>query len=191
MAFVYAVRCNFARPDLEADWNGWYSGKKLRQLVSKPLFLSGQRFAATALDTRRKYLAMWLVESPDAFATPEYRADWGFADWASHIRDWSRDLYRSELGASDPLFDIGSGEALYFAAFDGMSDDAARAGRARVAAMREGVHWLDAVGLDRSAPVLGLRKVDRAWRPPPLAAGSGLTETLFEPITERAFPDGR
>ena len=27
--------------------------------------------------------------------TPEYRADWGFGEWAPFITDWSRDLYRA------------------------------------------------------------------------------------------------
>src|ERR1700733_14505703 len=69
-SFVYAVRCNFARPDLEAAWNQWYSGPKLDEMLAKPLFLSVQRFAATSLDQSRRYLALWLVASPDAFTTP-------------------------------------------------------------------------------------------------------------------------
>jgi hypothetical protein len=67
MSCVYAVRCNFGRPDLEQAWNDWYSGPKLKQMLAKPLFLSGQRFKATRLDRRRQYLALWIVESPEAF----------------------------------------------------------------------------------------------------------------------------
>jgi hypothetical protein len=102
-AFVYLVRCNFAAAPLEAEWNAWYSGPKLEEMLRKPHFLSVQRFTAAALDVRRKYLALWVVASPEAFTTPEYRGDWGFRAWTPQIRDWSRDLYRAPLEADDPL----------------------------------------------------------------------------------------
>jgi len=189
-AFLYAVRCNFARPDLEAAWNAWYSGPKLQEMLRKPMFLTAQRFTAAALERRRVYLALWLVASPDAFTTPEYLADWGFFEWTPHITDWSRDLYATPLEATDPLFDVGAGEALYFAAFEGMSETEARAARTRVAPRRPEITWLEAVGLDRHAPVLGLGKIARAAPPPPLVEAPGLTETVFVPITPRLRPDG-
>jgi hypothetical protein len=183
--FVYAVRCNFALPEREAAWNEWYSGPKLREMLEKPLFLSVQRFAAVALDRRRKYLALWLVASPDAFTTPEYRADWGFFEWTRHITDWSRDLYASPFAADDPVFVIGPDEALYIAAFDGMSEAAARQRRDAVAQRLPGVAWLEAVALDRHAPILGLRKIARRPPPAPLADAPELRETVFAPISER------
>lgn len=179
MAFLYVVRCNFARPEREAAWNDWYSGPKLRQMLAKPLFRSGQRFVATALDMRRKYLALWLVESPAAFATPEYRADWGFGEWAADVTDWSRDLYDASA-AADGLFDIGTGEAVYLASFDGMSQAEAQHLPQLV--------WLEAVGLDRRAPVIGLRKVAPSWRPVAPIAAPGLSATVFTPITARLRP---
>jgi hypothetical protein len=184
-AYVYAVRCNFAAAEHEAAWNQWYSGPKLAEMLRKPHFLTVQRFAAAALDMRRKYLALWLVATPEAFATPEYRSDWGFFEWTPHIRDWSRDLYRSPLAADDPLFEIGPGDALYFAACDGMDAAAAREAVARASAKLPGVQWLEAVGLDRHAPLLGLKKIPRVERPAPLEAQAGLVETVFEPITAR------
>ncbi len=184
-AYVYAVRCNFADANLEAAWNQWYSGPKLEEMLRKPYFLSVQRFAAVALDTRRKYLALWLVASPEAFATPEYRADWGFSQWTPQIRDWSRDLYGSPLAADDPLFEIGREDALYLAASDGLDAAAARDAVAQVGDRRPGALWLEAVGLDRHAPLLGLRKLGSSERPAPLGPETGLVETVFEPITGR------
>jgi hypothetical protein len=179
MAYLYAVRCNFARPDLEAAWNDWYSGPKLRQMLQKPMFLSGQRLAASGLDRRRKYLCLWLVQSPDAFATPEYRSDWGFFEWTPHITDWSRDLYRAPFAA----FEIAAGEALYYASFDGMAEDAARHLRDRVAPRLPGTIWLEAVGLDRHSPIVGLRRIAAAEPPAPLGDAGGMGETVFTPIT--------
>src|SRR5712692_10411375 len=103
MSYVYAVRCNFSRPDLEQAWHAWYSGPKLVEMMTHPLFLSGQRYRASGLDQRVIYLAAWVVESPAAFETPQYRASWGFADWAPHITDWSRDLFRVPR-ATSPIY---------------------------------------------------------------------------------------
>jgi len=184
-AFVYLVRCNFADTAREAEWNAWYSGPKLDEMLRKPHFLSVQRFAAAALDVRRKYLALWVVATPDAFTTPEYRADWGFQVWTPQIRDWSRDLYRSPLEASDPLFAIGPDDALYLASFEGMDAAAAERALAGVCDRLPGVAWHEAVGLDRHAPIVGLRKIGRSERLRPLADAPGLVETVFQPITPR------
>lgn len=184
-AFVYLVRCNFADGAREAEWNAWYSGPKLDEMLKKPHFLSVQRFAAAALDVRRKYLALWVVSTPDAFTTPEYRADWGFQIWTPQIRDWSRDLYRSPLEAGDPLFAIGPEDALYLASFDAMEPAAAERALAGVRNRLPGVVWHEAAGLDRRAPIIGLRKLPRSERARPLSDAPGLTETIFYPITPR------
>jgi hypothetical protein len=183
--FLYAVRCNFAGgPEREAAWHEWYNGPKLRQMLALPLFVAVQRFAATALDTRRKYLALWQVASPDAFTTPEYRAQWGFAAWTDDITDWSRDLYRGPDAAAGEV-EIGADDSLYVAAFDGASAAEAEAGRARIGPRLPGIVWLEAIGLDRHAPLLALRKIPAGPRPAPFDDAAGLSETLFSPITPR------
>jgi hypothetical protein len=181
--FVYAVRCNFADPAREDAWNAWYSGPKLAEMLRKPHFLAVQRFAAAALDTRRKYLALWLVASPDAFTTEEYRKDWGFFEWTAAIRDWSRDLYRSDRAVDDPLFAVEPDEALVVAAFDGVAADVARAAREQAQGARPGMEWFEAVGLDRHAPILGLEKVAAADAVAPSAGPAAPVETLFRPLT--------
>jgi hypothetical protein len=183
--FLYAVRCNFTAPARESEWHAWYDGPKLDEMLALPHFISMQRYAAAALDTRRKYIALWRVASPAAFETPEYLAQWGFAQWQPFIADWSRDLYQGppELNAA---VEIGDGEALYFASFSGARESAARAGAACVAPERPGVIWLEAVGLDRNSPVVGLAKRDPAFRPPPIAGTvPGFSETLFTPLRPR------
>ena len=44
MPVVYIVRCNFSDPNKEWDWNDWYSGPKIKQMLAKPFFRTGQRF---------------------------------------------------------------------------------------------------------------------------------------------------
>lgn len=186
--FLYAVRCNFSGGAArEAAWHAWYDGPKLRQMLALPQFLAVQRFAAAALDTRRKYLALWQVASPAAFTTPEYRAQWGFADWTTDIADWSRDLYRAPDEAASHL-EIGADDALYIAAFDGVSAADAGARRAQLAGRLPGVVWCEATGLDRHAPYLALRKISGGARPTPLGDPL-LRETVFAPLSPRRRAD--
>jgi len=188
MSFVYAVRCNFSRPDLEDRWNAWYGGAKLAEMVTQPLFLSGQRYRAAGLDQTIKYLALWVVESPDAFMTPVYKKNWGFAEWVPHITDWSRNLYRGPAGDVSDLLDIPSGGALYFAAFDGVPEAEAEARRRALEAKRGDVFWMPVAGLDRSVPAIGFLKLPDAGRPPttlPRDLAAGIRETVFHPITDR------
>jgi hypothetical protein len=179
--YLYAVRCNFTGGAArEAEWHDWYDGPKTRQMLSLPLFLAVQRFRAAALDTRRRFLALWQVASPDAFTTPEYRAQWGFAEWTGDVGDWSRDLYRAPDSAAAQI-EVGDGDALYLASFDGAAASDARERARRI----PGMVWAEAIGLDRHAPVLGLRKIARGTEPPPLLHEAGLNETIFTPIAPR------
>lgn len=186
MANVYAVRCNFARKDLEDKWNDWYSGPKLTQMLDKPLFRSGQRFRAVGLDTHRQYLALWVVESPQAFETPEYKNDWGFFEWQPHITDWSRDLFDAPGDIRDTVR-TGEGERLYLASFEGSDAAAARGLIPQLKAARPEAMWLEAAGLDRKSPVLGIWRLGAsAADPAPLSGIAGLRETVFSPISRFA-----
>ncbi len=182
--YLYAVRCNFTGGAArEAQWHEWYDGPKVRQMLALPLFLAMQRFAATALDTRRKFLALWQVASPGAFTTPEYRSQWGFAEWTGDVADWSRDLYRAPDDAAAHV-EIGPDDALHLAAFDGLSEADASAHLARLRPRLPGTIWAEAIGLDRHAPILGLRKIGRG-EPVAALADPALSETIFSPITPR------
>jgi hypothetical protein len=66
--------------------------------------------------------------------------------------------------------------------FDGASLAEARALRDRVAAHRPGVTWMEAIGLDRHSPVLGLERVRRGATLTALGL-PGAHETLFDPIS--------
>jgi hypothetical protein len=185
VSYLYAVRCNFTGDAArEAHWHAWYDGPKVKQMLELPLFLAVQRFAAVGLDTRRKYLALWQVASPEAFETPQYRAQWGFAEWTTEIADWSRDLYRGPANI-EPVVEIGRDDELHFAAFDGLSEAEAREAQARFADRLTGLTWLEAIGLDRHAPIAGLRRLTGGSRPSATADASGLAETIFTPITRR------
>lgn len=188
MSFVYAVRCNFARPDLRERWNAWYSGPKLAEMMTHPLFLSGQRYRAAALDQSIQYLALWVVESPGAFQTPQYRGSWGFAEWKPHITDWSRNLYQALDGDVSDLLDVPPEGGLYLVALDGVPEGEADVRLGALRRARPDVLWMRVAGLDRSCPGLGLRRIARpeaATEQLPRELAGGVRETVYRPITDR------
>jgi hypothetical protein len=155
MIFVYIVRCRFTEPSREQAWNAWYSGPKIEQMLAQPHFRSCQRFRRVAGDGR-DYLTVWTVENPQALATRQYRAQWGFAEWTPYITDWSRDLFDGDA-ASETTLAVATDSALAVVAFDRMSDDDAAAAQDKVARAEPDMMWLPAVGLDRHTPIIGLR----------------------------------
>lgn len=191
MSLLYIVRCNFSEPDLEPAWNNWYSGPKLAQMLAKPHFLSGQRFKASALHDQRRYLALWHVESEQAFETPEYKNDWGFFEWSSNITDWSRDLFDVADGQSSDAWRIAEDEFLYLISFEGLGRAEAEGELERIRPLRTGVTWFRAVGLDRHSPYVGLRRLTQLDADfVPLQGDSRLKETIFTPISRFATSPG-
>lgn len=187
MSFVYAVRSNFTRPELEEKWHAWYSGPKLAEMVTHPHFLSGQRYEAVGFDTTIRYLALWVVDSPDAFTSAEYKASWGWAEWKPYISHWSRNLYDADGRDMTTLLDVPAGGGLYLAAFEGVAEAEAERRRAEAQAARPDAIWMPVVGLDRSCPVIGVQKLADPARAIPLPAllAAGVRETTFQPLTER------
>lgn len=183
MGFVYSVRCNFKNAELENVWNEWYSGPKLVQMLAKPMFISGQRFRARGLNQRRQYLALWVVESPDAFKTKEYTSDWGFFEWAPHIGDWSRDLYGPPDRDPAEMFAVAPDERLYLASFEELLAEEASVILARIEPKRPGVTWLRSVGLDQHSPILGLRRLRTGEEAPEPLGEEKVQETIFSPIS--------
>ncbi len=177
MVFVYIVRCNFIAPDQEAAWNNWYSGPKIAQMLAKPLFQSCQRFHRVT-GNWRNYLALWALQSPQALKTPEYTAQWGFAEWSSHITDWSRDLFDGgDAAATD--FAVPPDGALQVASFDGVAAEAARPMIANV-----DLTWLPVIGLDRHTPLIGLRALAFAATASPLNGSSFVENAIYRPISD-------
>jgi hypothetical protein len=184
VTFVYIVRCNFTDPAKEQAWNAWYSGPKIEQMLAKPHFRTCQRFRL-ASGTGRNYLALWTLQSPEAFETAGYRSQWGFSEWTPYITDWSRDLFD---GGSTPeaAFAVARDGALHAVSFDGASADEANAGRAEVAIPQPDLMWLPIAGLDRHTPMIGLQPL------PALASsrlsshdrGKRIQDAVYRPISE-------
>ena len=183
MTFVYIVRCDFTDPAKEPAWNDWYSGPKIAQMLRKPHFLSCQRFRRTG-GGGRNYLALWTLDSPDAFKRQEYTSDWGFFDWEQYVTNWSRDLFDGGT-AHQRDFAVAPGGALEVVAFDGLSATEAETARAELARSRTDIVWLPVIGLDRHTPLIGLcsqhdpETSDQSTAPLPTSA----QWTFYRPIS--------
>jgi hypothetical protein len=185
MNLAYVVRCNFNDPTREEGWNAWYSGPKLRQMLEKPHFLTGQRFYRTA-GRGRDYLAYWTLSSADAFTTPDYTNDWGFFEWRPYIVDWSRDLFQTTEGDSVTSPQVESGQFLRTVSFEGSSEAEAEALRSRIDAQRPGTIWHKSIGLDAHTPLFGV-SVEASDTPAP--ALEGVNEAFYRPISQRAVTE--
>ncbi|MGN6461222.1 MAG: hypothetical protein ACTHLY_08425 [Pseudolabrys sp.] len=181
--FSYIVRCNFSDPVKEKPWNDWYSGPKLGQMLSKPYFRSTQRFRRSD-GTGRNYLALWILESPEAFNTHEYKSDWGFFEWRPYIIDWSRDLFAGS-GLVEDSFAVSPQGALHVVSFDGLSKDDAEKAQKAYAFVHPNMTWMTIAGLDKHTEIIGVEALDelpRSWRPSNAAVGA--QEAIYLPISD-------
>ena len=179
MAFTYIVRCNFSDPQREQAWNDWYSGPKLAQMLAKPMFRTVQRFKRT-VGGGRNYLALWTIDSPEAFKTKEYTSDWGFFEWKPYIIDWSRDLFEGSV-PPDKLEVFPQGK-LTVVSFDHMTAENADAARHAAIASHPNGTCLRIAGLDRHTPwiVLDTRSSGSLS---PRAHSEPAQEVVYEPIS--------
>jgi len=183
MAFVYIVRCNFTEPGKEQAWNAWYSGPKIAQMLAQPHFRACQRFRRAA-GRGRDYLALWIVDAPQALATPQYVSQWGFAEWAPFVTDWSRDLFDGSAVADD-AFAVASQGTLAVVSFDAMNAEDAGAARVALARSDPALMWLPVIGLDRHTPEIGLRPLPDLSRSPDDDARDRRVQcAIYRPISE-------
>lgn len=110
---IYTVECSFSDPASEAEWNDFYSLKKLPALISVSGFHTSQRFKALSAGCP-VYLAMHSIDGLAVLEGDEYRQKGGgnFARWQQHITDWHRNLY----GGLERAPAIGEGEHLIVSA---------------------------------------------------------------------------
>jgi hypothetical protein len=182
MAFVYIVRCTFIAPAKERAWNAWYSGPKIAQMLAQPHFRTCQRFRRVS-GVGRQYLALWTIDSPQALATPQYVSQWGFAEWAPFVTDWSRDLFDGSA-APDHAFAVAPQGALEVVSFDGMNAGDASTARIALARGDPAVMCLPVIGLDRHTPEIGLRPIPDLSHSPDDAGDRRAQCAIYQPFSE-------
>ena len=139
---IYMVEMNLLDTARRAEWDAWYVAHQHR-LLSIPGFRASQRFEAIHPATS-PFVALHEVASADIFTRPAYRARAGptnTGEWQAKMNNWPRNLF-----ALDHTPDVPMEARLVVVESDGA------AGLPNGAS----VTWMDAVGLDRSAPRRGL-----------------------------------
>lgn len=148
---IYMVEMALLDTARRAEWDAWYVAHQHR-LLSIPGFRASQRFEAIHA-TPSPFVALHEIDSADIFAGPTYRAKAGpgnTGEWQTKMGNWHRNLFDAERTPDVPM------DARLV-----VVEDDAPAGLPREMT----VHWMPAVGLDRSVRRRGLCVL------PPLPAG--------------------
>jgi hypothetical protein len=96
---------------IEAEWNRWYDTVHLPDALRCPGVRRGRRYMASGEITetaagktertmRRIYTTIYELDSPDAIATPEFRAMRGWYEFAPHVRSRTQVIVRSRADRS-------------------------------------------------------------------------------------------
>lgn len=145
---IYTVECAFTDAAQEAEWNRHYSGEKLDNLLRLPGWLTSQRFRAIA-PMAAPYFAMHTLRGEDVLGR-QYKSVGGgvFGGWEGCIANWRRNLF----AGIDEAPEVEPGACLV------VLEDRAAAARFPGIAFA----WMEACGLDRSTPRLGIAVASRA-----------------------------
>ena len=145
---IYIAEMGFADPSRLDEWNAHYV-RNIANLQTVPGFLASQRFEALS-KVPSPYAALHEIASPEVFTSAEYRSRGGpqsNGDWQPLMINWHRNLY---AGLDAPP-EVADGWYLLFV------DERREVAECEIALPPGGqIHWLVAVGLDRSIPHRGI-----------------------------------
>lgn len=161
---IYMVEQALSDPSRRAAWDAWYLDH-MRRLLTIPGIRATQRFGAIH-DAASPFVALHEVESPAVFESQAYQNAAGPANtgiWRAVMVNWHRNLF---VGV-DHTPEV-PGTALLLVVEDGYDAPAP-------------LHWLDAIGLDRSVARRAIGVVPRSAAS--LAGAPGLR--VCEPLTPR------
>jgi hypothetical protein len=167
---IYTVECAFTDPAREAEWNLHYSGEKLDNLLRLPGWLTSQRFRAIT-PMAAPYFAMHTLRDEGVLGR-QYKSVGGgvFGGWEGCIANWRRNLF----AGIDEAPEVEPGSCLL------VLEDRAAVDRLSGITFA----WMEACGLDRSVPRLGIAVAERAVGDGLAAAHSEILR-VYEPIMAR------
>jgi hypothetical protein len=91
--------------EIEAEWNRWYDTVHLPDALRCPGVRRGRgeisetAAGKTERTARRIYTTIYELDSPDAIATPEFRAMRGWYQFAPHVRSRTRVIVPVQRGS--------------------------------------------------------------------------------------------
>jgi hypothetical protein len=140
---IYMVEMALLETGRRAEWDAWYVAHQHR-LLSIPGIHASQRFECLH-PAPSPFVALHEVDGPEVFTSDAYRASAGpsnTGEWQAKMANWHRNVFRGV----DHTPDVAEGERLVIVEHDcdrSLPRDAV-------------VHWMEAVGLDRSVRRRGL-----------------------------------
>jgi hypothetical protein len=143
MRVIYMVEMSLDAPQRAAEWHEWYL-RHIRTLLTVPGFRASQRFESVVA-TLSPFVALHEVASASVLESPAYHAVGGrvkTGEWQHLMSSWHRNL----LEGLDETPEVPSDG--YLLVIDEARD-------LPLPAAAE-VHWVRAVGLDRSVQERGL-----------------------------------
>ena len=164
---LYMVECDISDPQVEAEWNAYYTERKLDEVLAVPGFRTSQRFKSLA-PFPSPYLAIHTVDSLDVLTGDAYRSGGGGSfdpRFQPYIINWHRNVFsgieRAPAVADDELIAVvdDAREKLFDARFT----------------------WLEAAGLDRSVTSRGIARVGRGEGERLAEAHKGIVR-LYRPL---------
>ena len=87
---LMVVRVDISR-DVEAEWKQWYHAVPLPEILRGPGFILGRPYRAVEGDP--KYMALYQLESVEAFTSQAFQRAKGWGRFASHIRNRTFNVY--------------------------------------------------------------------------------------------------
>ena len=84
-------------PAVEQEWNAWYNGEHLPEILACPHFDEAARYVSEEHGIR-KYLTVYCLASEEAVKTPEFASARGWGQFAEKVHATTR-LYKRFHGA--------------------------------------------------------------------------------------------
>jgi hypothetical protein len=100
---IYSVSLD-VDPEVEPDFNDWYTNVHLPVVVACPGFVSGKRYTARTVGKDAapvaRYWALYEIESEEALTSPELQSlrGEGFGRFTDHVRDVRRMVFSPLAG---------------------------------------------------------------------------------------------
>jgi hypothetical protein len=147
---IYMVEHVFSLPELEREWNEWYTAQ-IRIMLGVPGIRSAQRFRSLAGASPPRYMAMYNFDSPAVFDSAPYKQIGGGGTWSERFRPAYQVWVRNLFDAPGPAPAIGDGQGI-LVRDAGSPDGGGLAGGKSL--------WLEAVALHKTTPYRELTVLD-------------------------------
>jgi hypothetical protein len=91
-SYLYLLSAELNEGAPAEEWNAWYDGEHVPELLTVPGIVSATRFQERG--NPRRYLAGYQLEHPEVFEEARYREVTGWQRFAPHVKGFERAVYK-------------------------------------------------------------------------------------------------